>query len=117
MNPGVVKMPYDGVLWEVYTEEGHLSPNQPVVKIYRPQEMKLSASGLIGGCGRIDPGLRRKSFTPTARRGRPRWVLSRKLRERDVLHRPGGNRCTVELKPAALPEHVGAGQTADVSFP
>ena len=26
------------------------------------------------------------------------------------------NRCTVELKPLSLPEHVGAGQTADVSF-
>ncbi len=22
VNPGAVKMPYDGVLWEVYTEEG-----------------------------------------------------------------------------------------------
>lgn len=118
VNPGAVKMPYDGVLWEVYTEEGaYLSPNQPVVKIYRPDSMKLSASVLSEDAAALTPGLKAKVIYADGSEGEAEVSFIAKTAEKQMSSIGlEENRCTVELKPAALPEHAGAGQTADVSF-
>lgn len=118
VNPGAVKMPYDGVLWEVYTEEGaYLSPNQPVAKIYRPDDMKLSASVLSEDAVSLRPGLEAAVIYADGSVGEAKVSFIAKTAEKQ-LSSIGleENRCTVELKPDALPEYAGAGQTADVTF-
>lgn len=118
VNPGVVAMPYDGVLWEVYTEEGaYLSPNQPVAKVYRPQEMKLSASVLSEDAAALTPGLTAEVVYADGTRSEAEVGFISKTAKKEMSSIGlEENRCTVELKPLSLPEHVGAGQTADVSF-
>lgn len=118
VNPGAVTMPYDGVLWEVYAEEGeYLSPNQPVAKVYRPQEMKLSASVLSENAYALTPGLVAEVIYADGTKGEAEVSFISKTAEKQISSIGlEENRCTVELKPLSLPEYAGAGQTADVSF-
>lgn len=118
VNPGAVKMPYDGVLWEVYTEEGaYLSPNQPVAKIYRPDAMKLSASVLSEEAVSLRPGLRAEVvYADGSRTEAEVSFIARTAKKQMSSIGLEENRCTVELKPESLPEYAGAGQTADVTF-
>ena len=118
ISPGAVRMPYDGVLWEVYTEEGaFLSPNQPVVKVYRPQKMKLEASVLSEDAASLSDGVMTNVTYADGTKGTAVLsFLSRTASQQMSAIGLEENRCSVELIPEDLPASVGAGQKADVSF-
>ena len=79
--------------------------------------MKLSASVLSEDAAALTPGLKAKVIYADGSEGEAEVSFIAKTAEKQMSSIGlEENRCTVELKPAALPEHAGAGQTADVSF-
>lgn len=116
--PGAVRMPYDGVLWELYAEEGtFLTPNQPVAKVYRPSEMKLEAAVLSEDAAALKEGLEASVVYADGSSGTAAVTfLSKTATQQLSAVGMEENRCIVELTPEALPASVGAGQKADVFF-
>lgn len=118
VTPGEIVMPYDGVVWEIYTNVGSfLAPNQPVVRIYAPENMKLEASLLSEDALLIKPDqtARVKYADGTQEDARVTFVSRVATKELSSIGMEE-NRCSVELLPAFLPEYAGAGQQADVTF-
>lgn len=117
-SPGAVRMPYDGVLWEIYTEEGaYITPNQPVAKVYNSRVMKLTASVLSGEAASLSEGLLAGVTYADGTKGTASLsFISQTASQQLSSIGLEENRCTVELLPAELPSSVGAGQKADVSF-
>lgn len=118
VSPGVVYMPYRGVLWETYVEEGaYLSQNQPVVKVYSIGEMKVAASVLAEDAAFLETGMEAELVFPDG---------SRTAAEVTFISRTAGkelsstgieeSRCRVELVSDHLPQRLGAGQEVDVTF-
>lgn len=118
VSPGVVYMPYRGVLWETYVEEGaYLSQNQPVVKVYSIGEMKVAASVLAEDAAFLETGMEAELVFPDG---------SRTAAEVTFISRTAGkelsstgieeSRCQVELVSDHLPPRLGAGQEVDVTF-
>lgn len=118
MSPGQVQMPYDGILWETYVEPGsYVVPNQAVARVYRPEEMKLEASVLSEDAVLLADGMTAQVSYADGSTGMATVAFvsrtaSRKLSSIGLEE----NRCMVELKPDAMPDQVGAGQDADVTF-
>jgi multidrug resistance efflux pump len=117
-NPGAVKMPYEGILWELYVEKGtYIVPNQPVAKIYQPGAMRLEASVLSEDGALISPGLKAEVTYADGTKGTAEVMLSAKTASQQMSSiGMEENRSTVILKPESVPDHIGAGQKADVAF-
>lgn len=118
VSPGVVYMPYHGVLWETYVQEGtYLSQNQPVVKVYALGEMKVAASVLAEDAAFLETGMEAELGYPDG---------SRSTAEVTFISRTAGkalsstgieeSRCLVELIADEMPGRLGAGQEVDVTF-
>lgn len=118
VTPGEIGMPYDGVIWEVYQEEGAFAvANEPVMKIYQPGDMKIQASLLTEEALQLEPGQKVScEFSDgTVTEGEIRFisvVASQKLSTVGLEE----NRCIVEIKPAQVPEGAGAGHQVEVTF-
>ena len=117
-GPGVVRMPYDGVLWELYAEEGaFLASNQPVAKVYRPSEMKLEAAILSEDAASLKEGMEASVVYADESSGTAVVTfLSKTAIQQLSAVGMEENRCIVELTPDLLPASAGAGQKADVFF-
>ena len=117
-GPGMVVMPYDGVLWEVYVKQGeYLNQNQQTLLVYDETQMKLEASVLSGDSAGLEPGMEASVIfgDRTTQRAKVRFVARTAAQE---LSSTGleENRCAVVLDCASIPPWTGAGQEADVEF-
>ena len=123
-----IRMPYDGILWEVYTERGaFLAQNQAAVKIYRDDGMKLSASVLAEDVSGIVPGTVAEAVYPDGTKGQVQVTFVARTASKE-LSSTGleESRCQVELEPweeamqgvepGIFNTGFGAGQQADVTF-
>ena len=96
-----IRMPYDGILWEVYTERGaFLAQNQAAVKIYRDDGMKLSASVLAEDVSGIVPGTVAEAVYPDGTKGQVQVTFVARTASKE-LSSTGleESRCQVELEP------------------
>ena len=118
VKPGAVKMPWDGVVWEVYTDVGtYLSQNQPVVKVYEPGDMKITASLLSEDAVLIKPDQTAKVKYADGTEEELKVTFVSPVAGKEISSiGMEENRCTVELRPEKLPGQAGAGQEADVTF-
>lgn len=117
-EPGTVTMPYDGVVWEVFTAEGaYIMPNEPVAKIYQPEQLKLEAGLLPEDAALLQKDMRASVLYADGSRGEAAVSFISKTAV-SQLSSIGmeEHRSTVRLTPDKLPEYAGAGQTADVTL-
>lgn len=118
VTPGALYMPYKGVLWECYVEEGaYLSQNQPVMKVYPAGEMKLEASVLAEDAALLDAGAQAEAVYPDGERTQVQVTFiartaAQKLSSTGIEE----SRRQVELTAGQMPKEAGAGQQADVTF-
>ncbi len=118
MEANPLTAPYDGLLWELFVEEGaYVLKNQPLAKLYQEGEMKLEAAVLTEDAMSLAPGdtayctLADGSvfsaqviyISPVANKGLSAIGIEE-------------SRNLVELSPGALPASVGAGHQVDVVF-
>jgi len=115
---GTVLMPYDGVVWEVYVENGgYVSANQPLFKVYRSDQMKLEASVLSEDGAGLEPGMKASvRYADGTESEAEITFLSAVAVQMVSSIGMEENRCTVELEPDTVLQNVGAGQRADVTF-
>lgn len=118
VTPGEIVMPYDGVVWELYTSVGSfVAPNQPVARIYAPDNMKIEASLLSKDALLIKPEqMATVKYADGTKEEAKVTFISRVATKKLSTIGMEENRCSVELSPASLPEYAGAGQQADVTF-
>lgn len=117
VTPGEVVMPYDGMLWEVYQEEGaYAAANQPVVKVYQPEDMKIQAYFLTEDAVQLEPGQTVDlTFSDgTVTEGEVRFISAVAGQRLSTIGMEE-NRCVVEVKPRMLPDGIGAGHQVDMS--
>lgn len=117
-EPGTVRMPYDGVLWELFAENGtYLPANQPVARVYSREGMKLEAQLLSEDAAGIEPGT--EAFIlyadQTEATAEVLFVSNTAVQKTSAVGLLE-NRRTVRLLPGEMPEKAGAGQTVDVTF-
>ena len=113
-----VVAPFNGILWELYTEAGaYVVKYQPLAKLYREGEMKLEASVLTEDAMGMLPGdiaqcelADGTAFTATITYVSP--VVSRSYSAIGIEEYRSG----IELDPGLLPPGVGAGHQADTTF-
>lgn len=118
VSPGVLYMPYHGVLWETYVQEGaYLSQNQPVARVYSIGEMKVTASVLAEDAAFLETGMEAELAYPDGSRSAAEVVFISRTAGK-ALSSTGieESRCRVELKADEMPERLGAGQEVDVTF-
>lgn len=118
VTPGEIVMPYDGVLWEVYQEEGaYAAANQPVIKIYQPQDMKIQASLLTEDAAQLEPGqmVVCEFADGTAAEGEVQFISTVAGQTLSTIGMEE-NRCIVEVKPQQVPDGAGAGHQVSVTF-
>lgn len=118
VSPGVVYMPYHGVLWETYVQEGaYLSQNQPVAKVYSMGDMKVAASVLAEDAAFLETGMEAEMVCPDGSRTKAEVTFISRTAGK-VLSSTGieESRCRVELTADEMPERLGAGQEVDVTF-
>lgn len=116
--PGEMIMPYDGVIWEVYHEEGaYAAANQPMVKIYQPEDMKIQASLLTEDAAQLEPGqiVSCEFADGTVAKGEIRFISAVAGQTLSTIGMEE-NRCVVEVKPNQVPEGAGAGHQVEVVF-
>lgn len=116
--PGEIMMPYDGVIWEIYQEEGaYAQANQPMIKVYQPGDMKIRASLLTEDAVQLEPGQAVSCKFPdgTAAEGEIQFISAVAGQTLSTIGMEE-NRCTVEIKPKSVPEGSGAGHQVDVTF-
>lgn len=123
VNPASIVMPFDGILWEVYTERGaYLAQNQAAVKVYRADEMKLSASVLAEDAAGLTAGMEAGAVYPDGVKGSVTVSFIARTASKEISSTGlEESRCRVELDPQepdtmALMERFGAGQQADLTF-
>lgn len=123
VNPASIVMPFDGILWEVYTEKGaYLAQNQAAVKVYRADEMKLAASVLAEDAAGLTVGMEAEAVYPDGVKGRATVAFIARTASKAISSTGlEESRCQVELVPKepddiALMERFGAGQQADLTF-
>ena len=123
VGPTTVVMPFDGILWEVYTEKGaYLAQNQAAVKVYRMDEMKLSASVLAEDAAGLTVGMEAEAVYPDGIKGRVTVAFIARTASKAISSTGlEESRCQVELDPQdpdtmTLMERFGAGQQADLTF-
>lgn len=118
VSPGILYMPYYGVLWETYVQEGaYLSQNQPVAKVYSIGEMKVAASVLAEDAAFLETGMKAELVYPDGSQSAAEVTFLSRTAE-TVLSSTGieERRCRVELAADEMPERLGAGQEADATF-
>lgn len=118
VNPGELTMPYDGVIWEVYQEEGaYAGSNQPMMKVYQPVDMKIQASLLTEDAVQLKPGqiVSCKYADGTIVDGEIQFISTVAGQTLSTIGMEE-NRCIVEVKPEQVPEGVGAGHQVDLTF-
>lgn len=118
VSPGILYMPYHGVLWETYVQEGaYLSQNQPVAKVYSIGEMKVAASVLAEDAAFLETGMKAELVYPDGSQSAAEVTFLSRTAE-TVLSSTGieERRCRVELAADKMPERLGAGQEADATF-
>lgn len=118
VSPGILYMPYHGVLWETYVQEGaYLSQNQPVAKVYSIGEMKVAASVLAEDAAFLETGMKAELLYPDGSQSAAEVTFLSRTAE-TVLSSTGieERRCRVELAADEMPEWLGAGQEADATF-
>ena len=117
-SPGVVSMPYHGVLWETYVQEGaYLSQNQPVAKVYSLREMKVAASVLAEDAAFLETGMEAELGYPDGSRSKAEVTfISRTAGKAISSTGIEESRCRVELIAEEMPERLGAGQEVNVTF-
>jgi len=118
ITSGATVMPYDGVLWELYTETGdYVTENQSVAKIYRPADLHLEVSLLTEDAMQLESG--QKVICKYADQSQVEaevTFISQIARQTVSTIGMEENRSTVELTPAAIPAGIGAGYQADITF-
>lgn len=118
VSPGVVSMPYDGVVWETYVQEGaYLTQNQPVAKVYSMGEMKVVASVLTEDAAFLENGMEAELVYPDGSCSSAEVTFISRTAEK-ALSSTGieESRCRVELIPEEMPERLGAGQEVAATF-
>lgn len=118
VSPGVVSMPYDGVVWETYVQEGaYLTQNQPVAKVYSMGEMKVVASVLTEDAAFLETGMEAELVYPDGSCSSAEVTFISRTAEK-ALSSTGieESRCRVELIPEEMPERLGAGQEVAATF-
>lgn len=118
MEANPVTAPYDGVLWELFVEEGaYVSKYQPLAKLYGQGEMKLEAGVLTEDAMRLSTGdiayctlADGTEFTAEVVYISP--VANKGLSAIGIEE----SRNTIELDPGPLPASVGAGHQVDIVF-
>lgn len=118
VSPGILYMPYRGVLWETYVQEGaYLSQNQPVAKVYSLGEMRIAASVLAEDAAFLETGMEAELAYPDGSRSAAEVMFVSRTAEK-VLSSTGieERRCRVELAADEMPERLGAGQEVDATF-
>lgn len=118
VSPGMITMPYDGVLWELYTDVGsYLAPNQPVAKIYEQGDLKLEASVLSEDAVRLMPEQAAEVVYADGSRGEAYVTFISKVASKELSSiGMEESRSLVELRTDGWPEYVGGGQQVDISF-
>ncbi len=118
LDATAIAAPADGTVWEVYVQPGEfVAENQPVVKLFGREGMKIETSllsedtmGLKEGdsvaCALTD-GTQFTALVSFVSPVAHQSLSSIGLRE---------NRCLVELTPKNLPKQAGAGFQADLTF-
>lgn len=117
-SPGILYMPYHGVLWETYVETGaYLSQNQPVLKVYPAGEMKAAASVLAEDAAFMETGMEAEITYPDGSKTSAEVTFISRIAAK-ALSSTGieESRCRVELTADEMPEWLGAGQEVDVTL-
>jgi RND family efflux transporter MFP subunit len=113
-----VTAPFDGVLWELYVEEGaYVSKYQPVAKLYQPEDMKVEVLVLTEDAMRMRPGdsVSCALADGTAFDASVQYI-STVAAETVSAVGVKESRSLVELRPVSLPAGVGAGYQVDARF-
>lgn len=115
---GATTMPYDGVLWELYTETGaYVTENQPVARIYRPADLHLEASLLAEDAMQLEPGQKATcKYADQSPADAEITFISQIASQTISTIGMEENRSTVELAPTVIPPGIGAGYQVDITF-
>lgn len=118
LDKGPVVAPYDGVLWQVLVEPGvYVAQDQPLAKIYRPGAMKLEAYLLSEDTLGLSVGQEVAcALTDGTALAAKVTFVSPIAQEMMSTIGIKENRCRVELEAQDLPDQVGAGYQADLTF-
>lgn len=110
--------PFSGVVWEVFTDQGsYIIKNQPVLKLYQQELMKVEVSLLSEDSLNIQLGDMAELRLFGGRQFPARVSFISPVAEQTVSSLGlVENRCTVELEPDNLPATLGAGHQLDVIF-
>lgn len=118
LSRGALTAPFDGVVWEIYTEAGaFVAENQPVAKLYRPGDMRIETHLLSEDALPLSAGqtVSCKLADGTAFSAEISFVSPV---ANETLSTIGitENRCLVTLRPQNLPNNAGAGHQVDLTF-
>lgn len=115
---GVCVAPYDGVIWELYAEPGaFVLQNQPLLKIYQGDAMKIEVSLLSEDAFKLRVGDTAECRLADGTGFTARVSFISAVAE-EVMSSIGiaEQRCTVELSGDQIPAGLGAGYELDVVF-
>ncbi|MDO4261500.1 MAG: efflux RND transporter periplasmic adaptor subunit [Eubacteriales bacterium] len=110
--------PFEGIVWEVLAESGdYVVANQPLYRIYGTEEMTLEAELLDTQAALLSVGETASVLLAdgTELEAEVVFVSPISTQKLSVLGIEE-NRCRVELSVEELPERIGAGHQADVTF-
>lgn len=113
-----IEMPYDGILWTQFCSTGEfVMQNDPVIKIYQPGNFKMKASLLAEDAVLLNVGEPVEvTFADKTVTEETITFISQVAEQSLSTIGMEENRSTVELSAVQLPEGIGAGYQADLSF-